>query len=50
MNYQTQIHSFKTADNERLHGALLTPRDKKSDTALIFVRGVAMTFLFAAAV
>jgi len=44
MNYQTQIHSFKTADNERLHGALLTPPNKKSDTALIFVHGVAMNF------
>ena len=44
MNYQTQIHSFQTADNERLHGALLTPSDKNSDTALIFVHGVAMNF------
>jgi len=44
MNYQTQIHSFKTADNERLHGALLTPPNQKSDTALIFVHGVAMNF------
>ena len=44
MNYQTQIHSFKTADNERLHGALLTPPNKTSDTALIFVHGVAMNF------
>ncbi len=44
MIYQTQIHSFKTADNERLHGALLTPIDDKSDLALIFVHGVAMNF------
>ena len=44
MAYQTQILIFKTADNERLHGALLTPPDKKSDTALIFVHGVAMNF------
>jgi pimeloyl-ACP methyl ester carboxylesterase len=44
MNYQTQIHSFKTTDNERLHGALLTPIDKKSELALIFVHGVAMNF------
>ena len=44
MNYQTQIHSFKTADNERLHGALLTPANDKSDLALIFVHGVAMNF------
>jgi len=44
MSYQTQIHSFKTSDNERLHGALLTPADKKSELALIFVHGVAMNF------
>jgi pimeloyl-ACP methyl ester carboxylesterase len=44
MNYQTQILTFTTADNERLHGALLTPPNKKSDTALIFVHGVAMNF------
>jgi pimeloyl-ACP methyl ester carboxylesterase len=44
MNYQTQIHTFKTSDNERLHGALLTPPNKPSDTALIFVHGVAMNF------
>src|SRR4026208_1670219 len=44
MNYQTQILTFTTADNERLHGALLTPPEKKSDTALIFVHGVAMNF------
>ncbi|MSP37608.1 MAG: alpha/beta fold hydrolase [Deltaproteobacteria bacterium] len=44
MNYQTHIHSFKTADNERLHGALLTPPDQQSDLALILVHGVAMNF------
>ena len=44
MNYQTQIHTFKTADNERLHGALLTPPDSASDLGLIFVHGVAMNF------
>ncbi|HEV8721199.1 MAG TPA: alpha/beta fold hydrolase [Candidatus Binatia bacterium] len=44
MNYQTQILTFTTAHNERLHGALLTPPNKKSDTALIFVHGVAMNF------
>ena len=44
MNYQTQILTFTTADNERLHGALLTPPNKTSDTALIFVHGVAMNF------
>ena len=44
MSYQTQIHTFKTADNERLHGALLTPPDSASDLGLIFVHGVAMNF------
>jgi pimeloyl-ACP methyl ester carboxylesterase len=44
MNYQTQIVTFRTADNERLHGALLTPNEKPSDLALIFVHGVAMNF------
>jgi pimeloyl-ACP methyl ester carboxylesterase len=44
MNYRTQILTFKTADNERLHGALLTPNKKPSDLALIFVHGVAMNF------
>ena len=44
MNYQTQILTFTTADNERLHGALLTPNEKPSDLALIFVHGVAMNF------
>src|SRR5215510_9305625 len=44
MNFQTAIHSFRTSDNERLHGALLTPADNKSDIALILVHGVAMNF------
>ncbi|HWH80083.1 MAG TPA: alpha/beta fold hydrolase [Candidatus Binatus sp.] len=44
MSYHTEIHTFKTADNERLHGALLTPLHDKSDLALIFVHGVAMNF------
>ena len=44
MNYHTEICTFKTADNERLHGALLTPQDQDSDLALIFVHGVAMNF------
>jgi pimeloyl-ACP methyl ester carboxylesterase len=44
MNYHTQIHTFKTADNERLHGALLTPPHGTSDLGLIFVHGVAMNF------
>jgi pimeloyl-ACP methyl ester carboxylesterase len=44
MSYQTQILTFTTADNERLHGALFTPNEKASDLALIFVHGVAMNF------
>src|SRR5687767_13364642 len=44
MNFQTEICTFKTADNERLHGALLTPREAESDLALVFVHGVAMNF------
>jgi pimeloyl-ACP methyl ester carboxylesterase len=43
MNFQTEICSFKTSDNERLHGALLTP-SQASDIALIFIHGVAMNF------
>jgi pimeloyl-ACP methyl ester carboxylesterase len=44
MHYQTEICTFKTADNERLHGALLTPADMPSTLAIIFVHGVAMNF------
>jgi len=44
MRIQTEICIFKTADNERLHGALLTPPDRPSDLALLFVHGVAMNF------
>ena len=44
MKYQTQICTFKAADNERLHGALLTPAGLPSDVALVFVHGVAMNF------
>ena len=44
MHYQTHIHTFKTADNERLHGALLAPPHGTSDLGLIFVHGVAMNF------
>jgi pimeloyl-ACP methyl ester carboxylesterase len=43
MNFQTEICTFKTADNERLHGALFTP-ERPSDLALLFVHGVAMNF------
>jgi pimeloyl-ACP methyl ester carboxylesterase len=44
MNYQTEICTFKTADNERLHGALLTPANAASDLCVVFVHGVAMNF------
>jgi pimeloyl-ACP methyl ester carboxylesterase len=44
MKFQTEICTFKTADNERLHGALLTPPSAKSNLALVFVPGVAMNF------
>ncbi len=44
MNFQTEICTFKTADNERLHGALFTPPERPSDLALLFVHGVAMNF------
>jgi pimeloyl-ACP methyl ester carboxylesterase len=43
MNFQTEICTFRTADNERLHGALFTP-ERPSDLALLFVHGVAMNF------
>ena len=44
MNIQTQLCTFKTADNERLHGLLFTPPEDRSDLALLFVHGVAMNF------
>ncbi len=44
MTYQTEICTFRTSDNERLHGALLTPPNRRSDLALLFVHGVAMNF------
>jgi pimeloyl-ACP methyl ester carboxylesterase len=44
MNFKTEICTFKTADNERLHGALFTPERTPSDLALLFVHGVAMNF------
>ncbi|HEY7221144.1 MAG TPA: alpha/beta fold hydrolase, partial [Candidatus Binatia bacterium] len=40
----TRLCAFKTADNERLHGALFTPQNEQSDLALLFVHGVAMNF------
>lgn len=44
MNCQTEICTFRTPDNERLHGALLTPSQSPADLALVFVHGVAMNF------
>ena len=44
MNIQTQLCTFKTADNERLHGLLFTPPSDDSDMALVFIHGVAMNF------
>jgi len=44
MSIQTQLCTFKTVDNERLHGLLFTPLDDRSDLALLFVHGVAMNF------
>ena len=40
----TQLCSFKTADNERLHGLLFTPETAQSDLALLLIHGVAMNF------
>ncbi|MGE5217271.1 MAG: alpha/beta hydrolase family protein [Chloroflexota bacterium] len=40
----TQLCTFKTADNERLHGLLFTPETARGDLALLFVHGVAMNF------
>ena len=45
MNCQTEICTFRTSDNERLHGALLTPPESPAHLlALVFVHGVAMNF------
>jgi pimeloyl-ACP methyl ester carboxylesterase len=44
MSIQTQLCTFKTADNQRLHGLLFTPSGELSDLALVFVHGVAMNF------
>jgi pimeloyl-ACP methyl ester carboxylesterase len=44
MTITTEICTFKAADNERLHGALLTPPISASDLVLVFVHGVAMNF------
>jgi pimeloyl-ACP methyl ester carboxylesterase len=44
VKFQTEICTYKTWDNERLHGALLTPASMQSDFALVLVHGVAMNF------
>ena len=44
MSIHTQLCTFKTPDNERLHGLLFTPPKAKSDLALVLVHGVAMNF------
>ena len=44
MNMETQLCSFKTTDNERLHGLLFTPPGGESDLVLVMVHGVAMNF------
>jgi len=40
----TRLCSFKTADNERLHGLLFTLPQAESDLALVLIHGVAMNF------
>lgn len=44
MTFDTRLLSFKTADNERLHGLLFSPPNLRSDLALVMVHGVAMNF------
>jgi pimeloyl-ACP methyl ester carboxylesterase len=44
MSIETQLCTFKTDDNERLHGLLFTPVEARSNLALLFVHGVAMNF------
>jgi pimeloyl-ACP methyl ester carboxylesterase len=44
MTIETRLCTFKTADNERLHGLLFTPLQSRADLALIFIHGVAMNF------
>ena len=44
MSIETQLLNFNTSDNETLHGLLFTPRERKSDLALLLVHGVAMNF------
>jgi pimeloyl-ACP methyl ester carboxylesterase len=44
MSIHTQLCTFKTIDNERLHGLLFTPPKTRSDLALVLIHGVAMNF------
>jgi hypothetical protein len=44
MSIDTQLLDFKTSDNETLHGLLFSPRDRKSDLALLLVHGGAGNF------
>ena len=44
MTIETQLLDFTTSDNETLHGLLFSPRERKSDLALLLVHGVAMNF------
>jgi pimeloyl-ACP methyl ester carboxylesterase len=44
MNIETRLLNFKTSDRETLHGLLFTPRERKSELALLLVHGVAMNF------
>lgn len=44
MSIETRLLDFTTSDHETLHGLLFTPRNRKSDLALLLVHGVAMNF------
>jgi len=44
MTIETRLQAFKTDDKETLHGLLFTPRQRKSELALLMVHGVAMNF------
>jgi pimeloyl-ACP methyl ester carboxylesterase len=44
MAIETRLLNFTTSDKETLHGLLFTPREQKSNLALLLVHGVAMNF------
>ena len=44
MTIDTRLLDFRTSDDQTLHGLLFTPRERKSDLALLLVHGVAMNF------